>query len=494
MKTFWIISTYLLVILSATVHSHSEKAAITPYFDASSWPDRIVVTATETPYNSFSVTWRTDTSVNEPLVEIVKNTADARFDINAQSFTATTENTPLSYGFNKPQTTKFSYPANAELDPVNYHSITFKGLEPDTEYNYRVSGKSGHWSPWQRIKTSAETPSDDFEFLYFGDAQNGIYSHWPLVLKRAWQQSPKAEFAIYAGDLVNEGANDHQWSNWFNAGQFIHSMLPAIVVPGNHEYDWKVQNNNEKQWALSDLWQKQFTLPAVATLPIELSETVYSASYPDLDIFVVDSEALGSQELLQAQAKWLDEKLQSSKAKWHIVTMHHPIFSNCGMPLNTAGQDEPEIRNAFLPVLLKHNVDLVLQGHDHSYSRGSIGTDKDINLISSPTTAKKVKSVFITSIAGPKTYPQKLTLWQEYKKYGVTLERTGENTPTYQVIKKTKNQLIYQSFTTDGKLYDSFTLEKKSTGEKTLKVEDNLPEQRTFKNTGSYQSHHDLGE
>ena len=164
------------------------------------------------------------------------------------------------------------------------------------------------------------------------------------------------------------------------------------------------------------------------------------------------------------------------------------------MPLNTLGQDEPEIRAAFLPVFLKHNVDLVLQGHDHTYARGSISIEKSISKLSNTSAPKKVRSVFITSVAGPKTYPQKPTRWKEYTNYGVTLERIGENTPTYQIIKKVNNKLIYQSFTTDGKLYDGFTLEKAINGQKTLLEINNLPEQRTFNNTGPYRNHYDLAE
>ncbi|MBE0422299.1 metallophosphatase, partial [Pseudoalteromonas nigrifaciens] len=73
-------------------------------------------------------------------------------------------------------------------------------------------------------------------------------------------------------------------------------------------------------------------------------------------------------------------------------------------------------------------------------------------------------------------------------------ERIGENTSTYQIIKKTTNKLIYKSFTTDGKLYDGFTLEKAESGQKTLNVMSDLPKQRTFNNTGDYKSHHDLAE
>ncbi|MFT6287389.1 MAG: hypothetical protein ACJA09_002143 [Alcanivorax sp.] len=164
------------------------------------------------------------------------------------------------------------------------------------------------------------------------------------------------------------------------------------------------------------------------------------------------------------------------------------------MPLNTSGQDEPDVRAAFLPVFLEHNVDLILQGHDHTYSRGSIGIAENIAVVAGPAAPKKVKSVFVTSVAGPKNYPQKPTRWQEYSDYGVTLDRMGENTPTYQKIRKAGNRIEFRSFMTDGKLYDGFTLEKDEYGQKTLKVAAGLPIQRTFSNTGPYQNHYDLAE
>jgi 3',5'-cyclic AMP phosphodiesterase CpdA len=497
MQPIWITSLCIaltLCIVSTDAQSTQSKInkAKSPYIAASSWPDRIIVTPTENPATSFSITWRTDQTIEAPQAQIVKASADARFDLEAKSQTATTQNVSLSHG--ESPHGKFRYPANAHLPAVNYHGVTLTDLQPDTLYNYRVSGEPGNWTPWRQIKTAPQQRNSDVEFLYFGDAQNGIYSHWPMILHRAWQHAPKAEFAIYAGDLVNEGASDHQWSNWFSANPFVLSTIPAVLVVGNREYDWQMQANDQKEWALSTLWQDQFTLPPSPTLPLELQETVYMTRYPDLDIFVLNSGALGDVALLDAQAQWLDAKLQNSSAKWHIVTMHHPVFSSCGMPLNTAGQDEPDVRAAFLPVFLKHNVDLVLQGHDHTYSRGSIGTPEDIGKVASPIEPKKVKSVFLTTVASPKTYPQKPNRWQQYNHYGVVLERIGENTPTYQIIRKTGNQLRYQSFTTDGKLYDGFVLEKNIKGQNTLKIQADLPAQRTFANTGPYKSHHDLAE
>ncbi len=499
---FLLLVTLLGISIASAVETNSETPPIPEWQLASGSPDRIVATVATDPATGFSVTWRTNQRVDMATAEITRATADARFDIHADAVSAKTTVAALSEG--RDGLGHYRYPANAGLAGVNYHSVTFKNLTPNTLYAYRVSGKKGRWSEWFQIKTAPKDKRADIDFLYFGDAQNGIYSQWPRVLRAAWNKAPNASFALYAGDLVNEGSKDKEWGEWIKAGGFMHAMVPAIVVPGNHEYDWRHYQGQSKKWALSALWKNHFTLPETQALPAQLQETAYKVSYPDLDIYVLDSEALGSNELLDAQAKWLDDTLQASTATWRIVTMHHPIFSSCGIPLERGGQDEPNIRAAFLPILLKHNVDLVLQGHDHTYSRGSIGMTGFESTVADAGSSKKVKSVFITSVGGPKNYPQKTSRWQQYQHYGVTLDRIAENTPTYQVIKKRADSLSYQSYTADGVLYDAFTLSKgdrdnrdrdRDRGDReetTIEVSTGLPRQRVFSNTGAYKSHHDL--
>ncbi len=50
------------------------------------------------------------------------------------------------------------------------------------------------------------------------------------------KKAPEADFFIHAGDLVNAAHDESEWNEWFAAGSFIHSEIPAIAVPGNHEY------------------------------------------------------------------------------------------------------------------------------------------------------------------------------------------------------------------------------------------------------------------
>ena len=45
--------------------------------------------------------------------------------------------------------------------------------------------------------------------------------------------------------------------------------------------------------------------------------------------------------------------------------MHYPIYSS------KQGRDNVGLRNALQPLFEKYKVDLVLQGHDHTYGRGT---------------------------------------------------------------------------------------------------------------------------
>ena len=64
-----------------------------------------------------------------------------------------------------------------------------------------------------------------------------------------------------------------------------------------------------------------------------------------------------------AQLAWLKTTLDSARARWIVVALHHPPFS-----AGVHGSDE-ETRELFVPLFEAHGVDLVLAGHDHDYQR-----------------------------------------------------------------------------------------------------------------------------
>lgn len=450
-----------------------------PWQAATLWPDRVVVTLEQDPKSSFAVTWRTAASVTATRAEIVRAADHSRFDIGALSVPARTE--VVDFTTKAVDGEAHTLRWNDYLERPAYHSVSFTGLEPDTLYAYRVMGAEDHWSEWLQTRT-APADNEAFKFLYFGDAQNAILSHWARVVRAAFAAAPDARFAVHAGDLVNFGSRDFEWAEWFEAVGFIHGMIPALPAVGNHEYyDGIARPEGGQVLGLSVLWRPQFTLPEDPDLPAALRETVYAVRYADALIVVLDTQA---DQYFEAQAAWLDETLAASTAKWTIVTMHHPMFEL--VPRNVAGLVDtgPTRRALFLPIFARHGVDIALQGHDHTYGRGATYDAR----APSAATLGDVGTVFVTSSSGQKMYSMAPERWDAFAEQGAVLRRTAENTPFFQVISIDGDTLRYEARTATGLLYDALRIDKSDGApNRVTELPTDFEAERHFDNTGPYE-------
>ncbi|HET9957204.1 MAG TPA: metallophosphoesterase, partial [Polyangiaceae bacterium] len=126
----------------------------------------------------------------------------------------------------------------------------------------------------------------------------------------------------------------------YGAGSKVNRFFPAL---GNH--DWYTAGARP--------YLDYFTLPG--------NERYYDLLWGSVHVFVIDSDPNEPDgvESGSRQAKWLEDGLRSSKARWQLVTMHHPPFSS-----------GPHMSNAYMQWPYKEwGADLVLGGHDHDYER-----------------------------------------------------------------------------------------------------------------------------
>ena len=439
--------TYVFLLIfcfqtNAQFHSHSHNHnhdGLHHWEIPSKDPDRIILTFNGDPATKRAVTWRTDSSVNKAKAQIAVAAVNSSFVKEATTYFATTEEFDLGI-----------YKSNKSLI-VNYHSVVFENLNSNTLYAYRV-GNDENWSEWIHFKTANDTYSPT-QFVYFGDAQNDILNHWSRVIRMAYQTAPNASFVIHAGDLVDTAHKDNEWAQWFKAGGFIHSQWTAIPVVGNHEFQRFDGYEGSLPRRLSIQWRPQFTLPVEDNLDSRLHETVYTVEYQDILILVLNSTGH-----LEKQTEYIKQKLSNTDAKWKIVTNHHSVFSPA------EGRDFEYARKVWKPLFEKYGVDLVLNGHDHTYARGHVPV-KSQNIDQSGS----FKTLYVTSVSGPKQYKVDKEQIKNYGADGYKSDKIGEQTQFFQVISVENNKLIYSAYTTLGNLYDKAIITKDfSTGEKTI--------------------------
>ncbi|MAT13696.1 MAG: metallophosphoesterase [Planctomyces sp.] len=412
-------------------HSHEPVLAkAAEVYRPTAVPDRIVLTWKENPATTQAVTWRTDVGTVRTYAEIVKATAGKIPEEEAKRHRAETSM------------------LMTDLHPAHYHTVNFRELEPSTKYAYRV-GDGVNWSEWSHFTTASKEPAP-FTFVYFGDAQNDLKSHWSRVVREAFKDAPRAAFFLHAGDLINTAHSDAEWGEWFYSGGFINRTTPVIATPGNHEYFKEKGDNDEyTTYYLTKHWRPTFAFPEHG--PAELEESVYFIDYQGVRIV-----CLNANERLDEQAEWLDKVLTENKNNWTILTFHQPIYSP------KAGRDNPTLRAAWQPIIDKHNVDIVLQGHDHTYSRTKLmkagdGEEPTASAENEPTGETRqdenTGTMYVVSVSGPKMYDV------GRKPY---MRRVAEDTQLYQVITVDGNKLKYEARTAIGEKYDGFTLEKEA--------------------------------
>ncbi len=414
---------------------------------ATSVPDHIILNNAANA-GTMNVTWRTDTTVRHAMGQLAIADAAPRFYKNAKEYKAETKRLDAQ-------------DIESAGSVANHHSATFTNLLPDTTYAYRV-GDGTHWSEWHHFKTAAAT-NKPFTFLYFGDAQNSILENFSMLLRNAYKKAPDARLALYAGDLVHGAHNEKQWHEWFAAGSWLYASLAHMPAPGNHEYGGYTHNEHKAgNRKFSVQWNQQFALPQNG--PEGLKEQAYYFDYQGVRFIM-----LNSNEQLKQQAQWLETVLQQNRQKWTVVTFHHPVYSAANH------DDNKELRTLWQPIFEKYGVDLVLTGHEHTYTRGQ---------------AVKQKAggpVYVVSVSGGNMYYFKDAPW---KNYAAQLQRKGENTQLFQVVNVSADKIEFRAYTATGGLYDAFDLLKQAPKEtaKLIEHKDQLIRERTHKNTIAYKN------
>ena len=383
-------------------------------------PDRVIATPAQDPSTGFAVNWRSNARVKAPLLQIV------------EAVDSPDVGTPREI---RARTT--IHPANTGIAHV--HRADIDGLKPGTLYMFRVQG-DGIWSGWRQLRTAAAKDAP-LTLLYFGDTQNKNLSHVARVTREAMRHAPDALMALYAGDLQSEANDDNEWGEYFEAMGDLPAVMMVAPAIGNHEYWEEFEDTPRERRVLGRHWKAGFALPANGAAGEHTRDTTYWFDVQGVRVAVLDGTSALDLGSATVQATWLEGVLRGNPQPWSIVLIHQPIYSPRGRDASD------ELRKALQPVIERNGVDLVLQGHDHTYGRRS--GDKPGQALPQ----------YIVSVAGPKQY----RLSDEARR---TMDPTAEDTQLFQVIRVDGRLLRYEARTVTGRLYDAFEIARGADGGK----------------------------
>ncbi|TDQ42868.1 Ig-like domain-containing protein [Aureibacillus halotolerans] len=325
--------TYQVQAVLNNAYSPLMTFTVSPY-SGQATPKNINVTMGNEPETERRFAWQTSPETNETVVEFVKQSEFTSFDAT---------NVKVVEGSSSLYTTY-------QDGTLRIHKAELADLEPGTAYVYRV-GDGDQLVSEQGVFKTTEAAGDETSFLFLGDSQAGsaeTFALWGNTLQEALDYMPEAEFLLHAGDMIDKSFEQKEWDWWFSAAQDQLMDTTLIPIVGNHE----VNGSNGYGDYLAHFNNPENGAPG-------LKGTNFSFDIKDTHVVVLNTE--GSANDYEKQAEWLDNDLAANDKKWTIIAFHQG-------PYGSTYANE-RVQSMWVPIFDKHEVDLVLTGHDHLYLR-----------------------------------------------------------------------------------------------------------------------------
>lgn len=257
------------------------------------------------------------------------------------------------------------------------HKGTATGLMPGTVYSWRVgykdSDNNGHWSKIARFRTE-DANQGEFSFIYMTDSHimNAEYIKYARRCALAAVKTvPEARFCVFPGDFVEDGTmknSEWEWERWFEEALNPVIMNMAIApTDGNHDdspnLNYTLHFNTDNEFYYNITNKTQF------------EGIVYNFVYGDALFLVFSMQDFWREEynyvtktsvyLTEHVSPWFRKSVtENPNTKYRISLAHFNLFSGSD---HSVDKEPPLFRACMLPTMKDCEIDVALQGHDHTY-------------------------------------------------------------------------------------------------------------------------------
>lgn len=415
-------------------------------------------------------TWSSDSAVAGQLqIAKTSDVQNGNFPSNSTKQAASEKMTATEGVLDNPQNSdhpisSFLDESGAALTDEYANKVTVSGLSANTSYTYRV-GDGTTWSKNYTFKTDA--PAKNFSFLAFGDPQLGASGNldndragWASTLKKVSAKYPNVNLMFSLGDQVNDYnhlyTQQKEYNAFFNPSadtDYLQTHLLA-AFSGNHDFQMgKYYSFHYNQPNLSALGQTK-------TNQVDDNNGDYWFRYGSTLFMVLEGNNFYD---VSAHDAFMNQAIAANKdAKWKIATFHQAPYSEANHDgATTADDDVMFMRNNWTKLMDKYDIDLVMNGHDHYYTRSyqmQAGSPVDTVKTHEVTNPKGTVYFTLDSGSGSKYYKYNTTADHSFSSLG-----WQNNVPTYTYANVTDDAFTLTTYTVNSETpIDTYTISKKA--------------------------------
>jgi Calcineurin-like phosphoesterase/Purple acid Phosphatase, N-terminal domain len=258
-------------------------------------------------------------------------------------------------------------PSNLSKTVFNFtqstiHHLLLPSLLPNTKYFYQVGSNNGNptfqgdsSSKMYEFYTAPIDINTTVKFMAISDSQqiagNGYTKR---IADKLGSVASQNRLVMNVGDMVEDGSIESDWNDFFETSAGYLGKTIFVPVAGNHDSNLGQASPTPKPTILENYF------------PISDSKNhfYYSFNYSMIHFTIADFTWPEDSQVGPEQLEWLDQDLTNAQSMpYSIVAFHCPIKDSAFFGNNYYMQ------NRVRPILDKHNVTLILNGHDHHYER-----------------------------------------------------------------------------------------------------------------------------
>lgn len=236
-----------------------------------------------------------------------------------------------------------------------------QGLEENTSYMYSYTIGDGTMSEPQEYRTRS---FHDYQLMYVGDPQIGASGNaqsdvngWKTTINTALTNFPNVSYIISVGDQTNASSDtsngaaknnfEVEWAGFLEPTQL--KNIPVQTLVGNHE-------------SKGSNFANHTYVPNESSVGTAAGNDYYY-TYGSTLFIVLNTNNANAADHDAVMKQAVDA---NPNAKWRVVSFHQDVY---GSGDQHSESDGLAVRRWLEPVLDKYDVDVVLTGHDHSYTR-----------------------------------------------------------------------------------------------------------------------------